>query len=63
MCLYVAPVSRSMDYVRSRIKIGSVVSLYTPVSSSVPEMEGIYATGGHPSLCEPVWPSGKALGW
>ena len=26
--------------------MGSVVCLYTPVSQSVPEMEGIYATGG-----------------
>ena len=47
MCvLYVEPVSRSKDNVRSRIKFGSVVCLYTPVSPSVPEMEGIYATGG-----------------
>ena len=45
---YVEPVSRSKDYVWSRIKIGSVICLYTPVSLSVPEMEGIYATGGHP---------------
>ena len=44
--LYVEPVSRSKDYVRSRIKIGSVVCLHTPVLPSVPEMEGIYATGG-----------------
>ena len=46
VCLYVEPVSRSKDYVRSRLKIGSVVCLYTPVSPSVPEMEGIYVTGG-----------------
>ena len=46
VCLYVEPVSRSKDYVRSRIKIGSVVYLYTPVSPSVPEIEGMYATGG-----------------
>ena len=46
MCLHVELVSRSKDYVRSRMKIGSVVYLYTPVSPSVPEMEGIYATGG-----------------
>ena len=42
VCLYVEPVSRSKDYAQSRIKIGSVVCLYTPVSSSEPEMEGIY---------------------
>ena len=46
VCLYVEPVSRSNDYIRSRIKIGSVACLYTPVSPSVPEMEGIYVTGG-----------------
>ena len=47
VCLYVEPVSRSKDYVRSLINIGSVVlCLYTPVSPSVPEMEGIYASGG-----------------
>ena len=46
VCLYVESVSRSEYYVRSRIKIGSVVCLYTPVSPSVPEMEDIYATGG-----------------
>ena len=34
------------DYVRSRIKIGSVVCLYTPVLPSVPEMDGVYATEG-----------------
>ena len=45
-CSNVEPVSRSTDYVRSRIQIGSVVCLYTPVSPSVPEMDGIYATGG-----------------
>ena len=44
--LYVEPVSRSKDYVLSRIKIGSVVCLYIPVFPSVPEMKGIYATGG-----------------
>ena len=32
----------------SWIKIGSVACLYTPESLSVPEMEGIYATGGIP---------------
>ena len=46
VCLYVEPVSRSKDYARSRIKFGSVVCLYTPVSPSVPKMEGVYATGG-----------------
>ena len=46
MCLYVEPVSRSKDYVRFRIKVGSVVCLCAPVSPNVPEMEGIYATGG-----------------
>ena len=47
VCLRVEPVSRSKDYVRSRIKTGSVVCLFTPVSSCVPEIEGIYATGEH----------------
>ena len=66
MCLHVEPVSRSKDCVRSRMKIGSVVCLYTPVSPSVPEMEGTYSTGGL-LFClfvfgEPMWPSGKALG-
>ena len=42
----------------------SVVCLYTPMSSSVPEMESVDATGGHPFFQgEPVWPSGKVLGW
>ena len=36
--LYVEPVSRSKDYVRSLINIGSVLCLCTPVSPSVPEM-------------------------
>ena len=46
------------------MKIGSVVCLYTPVSPSVPEMEGIYALGAsYFCFCELVWPSGKALGW
>ena len=67
VCLYVEPVSRSKDYVRSPMKNGSVVCLYTAVSPNVPEMEGIYATGGilfsFLFFGEPVWPSGKALGW
>ena len=46
VCLFVEPVSRSKDYIRSRMKIGSVVCLYTPLSPSVPEMEGIYMTLG-----------------
>ena len=46
VCLYVEPVSISTDCVRSGINIDSVVCLYTPVLLSVPEMEGIYATGG-----------------
>ena len=41
-------VSSSKDYVQSWIKTGSVLCLGTPVSPSVPEMEGIYTTGGHP---------------
>ena len=45
VCLYVEPVSKSKDFVRSRIKIGSVECLYTRVSPSGPEMEGIYVTG------------------
>ena len=32
-------------FVRSQIKLGSVVCLYTPVLPSVNEMEGVYATG------------------
>ena len=63
VCSYVEPVSRSKDYVRSLIKIGFVVCLYTPASPSVLEMEGTYATGGILLSCEPMWPSGKALGW
>ena len=39
VCLCVESVSRSKDYVRSRIKIGSVVCLCTPVSPIVPEMD------------------------
>ena len=38
---YVEPVSSSKDYVRSGVKFGSVLCLYTPVSRSVPEMEGM----------------------
>ena len=49
VCLHVEPVLRSEDDVQSGIKIGSVLCLYTPLSLSVPEMEGIYATGD--SLC------------
>ena len=46
VCLYVKPISKkSKDYVRSRIKIGYVLRLYTPVLPSVLEMEGIYVTG------------------
>ena len=48
VCLLVEPVLRSKDYVRSRIQLGSVVCLDTPVSTSVPELDGIYATGGIP---------------
>ena len=36
-------------------EIGSVQCLYTPVSPSAPEMEGVHATGGHPSLRMYVW--------
>ena len=50
MCLYVEPVSRSEDHVQSQIKVVSVIYLFIPVSLSVPEMEGIYATGEHPFL-------------
>ena len=46
MCLYVEPVSRSKDHVWSQINIGSAMFLYPPVSPGVPEMEGIYVTGG-----------------
>ena len=38
--IYIKPVLRSKDYVRSRIKNGSVVCLYTPVSLKVSEIEG-----------------------
>ena len=55
LCLYVEPVSRSKDNARSWIKIGSVLYLCTPVSASVPEMTGIYATGGHPFLRMYLW--------
>ena len=41
VCLYVEPVPISKDYVPPRIKIGSLVCLYTPVSPSVPEMKGM----------------------
>ena len=41
VCLYVEPGSRSKDYVPSGIKIGSILCSFTPVSSSVPETEGI----------------------
>ena len=75
VCLYVEPVSRSKHYVRSGIKTGSVLCLCTRVSPSVPEIQDIYAIKGPPFFsfsfffffflerCEPVWPSGKALGW
>ena len=43
---YVEPVSRSKDYVWSRIKTGSVVCLYTPLSPDMPEMEGVYVPLG-----------------
>ena len=35
VCLDVEPVSRSVDYAGSWIKIGSVLCFYTPVSPSV----------------------------
>ena len=41
--LYVEPVLRSTDCIRSWKKIGSVVWLHTPASPSMPEMEGMYA--------------------
>ena len=40
-CLHVEPISRSKDYVRSQMKIASVVGLCTPVLTSVPEIDGI----------------------
>ena len=47
MCVFICSTSFEIkDYVQSQIKIGSVVCLYTPVSPSVPQMEGIHATGG-----------------
>ena len=48
--LYVEPVSRSKDYIRSQIKTGSVICLYTPVLPSMPETQGIYMPLGHPLL-------------
>ena len=36
-------------------KTGSLLCLYIPVLLSVPEMEGIYATGGHPFLRLYLW--------
>ena len=55
-CLYVEPVWKSKDYVWSRIKIGSVICLNTPVSPSVPEMKwNLYATGGNPFLRMYLW--------
>ena len=38
-----------------RKKNGSVVCLYIPMSPSVPEMEGIYATGGILFLTMYLW--------
>ena len=47
VCVYMLSQFRDhKDYVRSRIKIDSVVCLYTPVSPSMPEVDGIYASGG-----------------
>ena len=46
VCLYVEPISRSKDYVRSWIKTDSVVCLSTPVSPSVLGTEDVYAPGG-----------------
>ena len=66
VCLYVKLVSRSKDYARSRIKIVSVVFLYTPVLPSLPDMESIYiymCIYATREPCEAVWPSGKAQGW
>ena len=50
VCLYVEPVLRPKDYVRSLIKMGSVLCLCTPVWPSVPKMYGIHAIRGHPFL-------------
>ena len=47
VCLYVEPVSRSKDCSVSNINWFCRMPVHTPVSPSVPEMEGIYATGGH----------------
>ena len=35
-------------HTNTTMKIGFVLCLYTHVFPSLPEMEGIYATGGHP---------------
>ena len=53
VCLYVEPVSRSKDCVRSWIKFGSVLCLCAPVSPSVPEM-GLGWGGGGGILFEAV---------
>ena len=50
VCGYAEPVSSSKDCVRFRLKSCSAVCLYTPVSPSVPEMEGKYATEDVPLL-------------
>ena len=57
VCLFIEPVSRSKDDVRSCIKTGSVVSLCnTPVSPSVRGMEGIiYAIREHRFLRVSPW--------
>ena len=52
--LYAWGCNRS-NYIRSRLKIDSVVFLYTPVSPSVSQMEGIYATGGILFLTMYLW--------
>ena len=41
VCLNVEPGSESKDCFWSRIKMGLVLCLYTPVSPNVPEREGI----------------------
>ena len=59
VCLYVEPVSRAKDLVRSHIKIGYVACMCTPVSQC------IYIPLGASFFFfffEPVWPSGKAIG-
>ena len=50
MCIYVFANFEIKGLCPVFNKNGYFLSLYTAVSPSVPKMEGIYATGGHPFL-------------